>query len=117
LILSAAKPAGQTRILLVACHLQLGEHALAAEQLEALAAAEPDSVSTWSQLLWIYLAETEGAADPGAARAAGIRALLALERAQARGLLVSPKDHYTKVALLFRLGQHTRAAETLERGL
>jgi len=117
LILSAAKPAGQTRLLLVACHLQLGEHALAAEQLEALAAAEPDSVSTWSQLLGIYLAETESAADPGAARAAGIRALLALERAQARGLLVSPKDHYTKVAILFRLGQHTRAAETLERGL
>ncbi len=116
LILSA-KPSGQARLLLVACLLQLGENTAAADQLEVLAAVDPKNASTWSQLQALYLAAAAEAKDPAAARAANLRALLVLERAQEQGCLVSPKDHYTRVAILFNLGQFARAAEGLERGL
>ena len=116
-LIVSAKPAPQARQLLVACLLQLGENSAAAEQLEVLAAADPKSASTWSQLQALYLSSASDAKDPAEARIANIRALLVLERAQALGFLSSPKDRYTTVAILFNLGQFTRAAELLESGL
>jgi hypothetical protein len=116
-LLLAPRPGNQVQLLLVACHLQLLENARAAELLEVLAEREPKNANTWSQLQSLYLAAASDNADPAAARAANLRALLTLERAQAQGLLASPKDHYTKVAILFNLQQFTRAAELLETGL
>lgn len=113
-----ARPPVQLRQLLVACHMQLGENARAAEQLEILAAREPKNATTWSQLLALYLTMAgDEAAEPAQARAANLRALLTIERAQAAGFLASPKDNYTRVAILFNLGRFVRAAELLERGL
>ncbi len=110
------RPSTQARLLLVACLLQLGENAAAAEHLEVLAAADPKNGSTWSQLQALYLMIAAETKDPAAARAANIRALIVLDRAQALGFLSSPKDHYTRIAILFNLGQFSRAAERLEAG-
>jgi hypothetical protein len=117
--LLSVHPGNQLQLLLLACHLQLGENARAAELLEVLAARDPKSSTTWSQLQSLYLAAAAEAGDPAGAdaRAQNLRALLTLERAQAHGHLSSPKDHYTKVAILFNLQQFTRAAALLEKGL
>lgn len=116
-LLLTVKPSAQMQLILVACHLQLGENARAAELLEMLAARDPKSSSTWSQLQSLYLALAADTADAEQSRQWNLRALHTIERAQAHGHLVSPKDHYTKVAILFNLGQFSRAAERLETGL
>lgn len=116
-LLLAPKPSAQTRLLLVACLLQLGRNAPAAEHLEVLAALDPKNATTWTQLQSLYLALAADEKDPEQARRWNLRALHTLERAQARGQLQSPKDHYTQVAILFNLGQFTRAAARLETGL
>ena len=115
-LLSAA-PSSQLQLILVACHLQLGENARAAEQLEALAAREPKSETTWSQLQSLYLGAAAETKDPEEAVRQNLRALVTLDRAQALGYLATPKDHYTRVAILFNLQQFSRAAALLEKGL
>jgi predicted Zn-dependent protease len=107
----------QARLLLVACLRQLGDNASAAEHLEVLAAADPKNASIWSQLQGLYQNAAEEAKDTAAARASNIRSLLVIERAQAAGQLLSPRDNYMKVALLYNLGQFVRAADLLETGL
>lgn len=116
-LLLSPRPSPQARLLLVASHLQLGEHALAAEQLELLAERDPANAATWSQLQSLYLAAAADATDPDESRAQNLRALHVLDRARAAGHLASPKDNYTRVAILFNLGRFTRAAELLETGL
>lgn len=116
-MLLTARPASQLRLLLVACHLQLGQNAAAAEHLEILADQDPKSASTWSQLQALYLNLAADAKAPEEAAVHNLRALLALQRAQSHGLLLSPKDNYTTVAILFNLRQFDRAAELLEKGL
>ncbi len=116
-LLLSAQASNQLRLLIVACQLQLGDHARAAEQLELLAERDPANATTWSQLQSLYLAAAADAKNPAEARAQNLRALHTLDRAQARGHLSSPRDHYTRVAILFNLGQFTRAAELLEKGL
>lgn len=116
-LLLAVNPPAQLTLLLVGCHLQLNEHAQAAELLETLVLRDPRGASGWSQLQALYLARAADAKDPAEARAQNLRALLALDRAQALGLLNSPKENYTRVAILFNLQQYTRAAALLEAGL
>lgn len=115
--LLALKPSSQIQFILIACHLQLGEHARAAELLELAAAADPKSGSTWSQLQSLYLNAAAETKDADLAYRNNLRALSTLERAQAQGFLNSPKDHYTQVAILFNIQQFSRAAELLEKGL
>jgi Tfp pilus assembly protein PilF len=116
LLLSPASPA-QLRLILVAAHLQIGENVAAAELLELAAESDPSNASTWQQLQSIYLAGAADADSPEEARLHNLRALLVLERAQAAGQLNAPRDHYTRVAILFNLQQFSRAAELLEKGL
>jgi hypothetical protein len=116
-MLLSAKPTAQLRLLQIACHLQLLENARAAELLEVLAEAEPKTASTWSQLLALYLNLSGEAKDPAEIKSLNLRALHTLDRAQSHGLLNTPKDNYTRVAILFNIGQFSIAAELLEAGL
>ncbi len=116
-LLLSAKPGSQLYLILVAAHIQLGEHAAAAELLELLAARDPRSSSTWSQLQSLYLATAAETKDADEVRRLNLRALHVLDRAQAAGQLDTPKDHYTRVAILFNIQQFGRAAELLEKGL
>ena len=63
------------------------------------------------------LAAAADTKDPEESRRQNLRALLVLDRAQALGFLNAPKDHYTRVAILFNIQQYTRAAALLEKGL
>lgn len=116
-MLLTVTPSNQLILLLTACHLQLGDNTRAAELLETLAVRDPKSVTTWSQLQSIYLAAAGETRQPDEARRLNLRALHTIERAQANGLLDTPRDHYTRVAILFNIQQFSRAAALLERGL
>jgi Tfp pilus assembly protein PilF len=115
--LLALKPSSQVQFILIACHLQLGDNARAAELLELAASSDPKSSNTWSQLQSLYLTSAAETKDADLAYRLNLRALSTLERAQAQGFLNSPKDHYTRVAILFNIQQFSRAAELLEKGL
>jgi hypothetical protein len=116
-LLLSVQPSPQLYQILLACHQQLGDLPRAAEALEVLAARPDATATTWQQLHSIYLAAAADTKDPAAAHRLNIRALLTLERAQTRGHLNTPKDHYTRVALLFNIQQFSRAAALLEKGL
>lgn len=116
-MLLALKPSNQLLLLLAACHLQLGENTLAAEQLETLAARDPGNSTAWSRLQSIYLASAADPEKTREARAMNLRALHTIERAQTNGHLDTPRDHYTRIAILFNIQQYDRAAALLEKGL
>jgi hypothetical protein len=116
-LLLAVNPSNQLYQILLACYQQLGDYTRSAEILE-LIASKPESVAgTWQQLQSIYLTAAAESKDPAFALRQNIRALLTIERAQARGFLNTPKDHYTQVAVLFNIQQFGRAATLLEKGL
>jgi predicted Zn-dependent protease len=105
-------------VLLLAIHQQLNEHAEAAELLELLVARHPDNPGYWQQLVSTYLALAAASApDERLAARHNLRALLALERAQARGHLATPRDRFNLVALHLGLRQFTPAITLLENGL
>ena len=116
-LLLAVNPSNQLYQILLACYQQMGDYGRSAEILELLA-AKPESVAgTWQQLQSIYLTAAAESKDPAFALRQNIRALLTIERAQDRGFLNTPKDHYTRVAVLFNIQQFGRAAALLEKGL
>lgn len=85
--------------------------------LELLVEKHPDNATYWQQLLAVYLAQSAGEADPKEARRVQVRAALTLERAQARGLMDTPKDRFNRVGIYFNLQRFDRASALLETGL
>lgn len=116
-MLLSVTPSNQLVLMLVACHIQLGENAIAAELLETLAIRDPKNISTWTQLQSIYMAAAADTKNPDELRTQSLRALITIDRAQAHGLLNTPRDNYTRVAILFNIQQYSRAAAFLEKGL
>ena len=93
-------------VLKLVCLQQLNRNAEAVEYLELLVKQKPDSSTYWQQLAALYL----GAGNE-------IRAILSIERAQANGLMNSPKDNFNLIGIYFNLSQYEKAAELLESGL
>lgn len=113
----AVKPPEQLYQFLLSSYQQLGELESAAEILELMVIAKPQNAQTWQQLVAIYMTLAGSAKDETAAQTFNLRAILSIERAQALGLLSSPPENYTLVALYFSIHQYLRAAELLEKGL
>ena len=93
-------------VLKLVCLQQLNRNAEAVEYLELLVKQKPDSSTYWQQLAALYL----GAGNE-------IRAILSIERAQANGLMNTPKDNFNLIGIYFNLSQYEKAAELLESGL
>ncbi len=89
----------------------------AAEVLELLLQKDPTSKDNWVQLSAIYLSLGADEKDKEKARENNIRAILTFERAQAIGLLKTPKDNYNLVGTYANIGQIEHAAQLLETGL
>jgi tetratricopeptide (TPR) repeat protein len=102
----STRPKDILYVLKLVCLQQLGRNAEAVEILELMVKQKPDSANYWQQLAAFYL----GAGQD-------LRAILALERAQALGLLVAPKDYFNLIGIYFNIGQFGKAAELLETGL
>lgn len=114
---AAVKPPEQLYQLLLASHQQLGELAPAAETLELIVRAKPDSAQSWQQLVALYMNLASATSDDRERDRQNLRAILTIERAQTHGLLQSPAENYTLVALHFTRQNYTRAAAILETGL
>lgn len=111
------KPPTSLYVLLLAAHQQRGENAQVAELLELLVAQNPANSGHWQQLVSTYLALAAAAPNERETARLQLRAILTLERAQARGLLATPADRFNLVALYLGLRQFAPAIALLEKGL
>ena len=90
----------------MACLQQLGRNEEVTDVLELLIKIKPDTNNYWSQLAALYLQSEQP-----------LRAVLTIERAQARGLMQTTKDNYNLIGIYFNMGQYERASELLDAGL
>ncbi len=105
-LLLSSRPKDQLYMFKFACLQQLNRNAEAVEILELLITLKPDSATFWQQLAALYVSTDQTT-----------RAILAFERAQAKGHLNTPKDHYNLIGLYFNIGQYEKSAELLETAL
>lgn len=103
-------------VLLLAAFQQEGNFVRSAEVLEQLVKQYPAKKDYWAQLVPIYL-NLAFDKDEDKARANNVRAIVTIERAQALGIMRTPKDNYTLVGLYFNVGQFGKATELLATGL
>lgn len=101
-----AHPKDNLYILRLACLQSLNRNQEATETLELLVKHKPDNKQYWNQLAALYLNAGQD-----------IRAIVTIERAQAQGIMNSPKDNFNLVGIYFNIGQYEKAAELLEKGL
>jgi hypothetical protein len=92
-------PREASYVLLLASQQQLGQREDSADTLELLVKAHPSTVVYWQQLVGTYLTLAADAPDPVSVSRYQLRALLALERAQALGHLTTVQDQATLLAL------------------
>ncbi len=102
----SAHPREEFYRLKLGCLLASVRNEEAAEILEILLAQKPDNKTYWQQLASIYLSTKQD-----------VRAITAIERAQAHGFMNSPRENYTLVGIHFNLQQYAVAAELLDKGL
>jgi predicted Zn-dependent protease len=116
-LLLTATPKPEFYRLLLSTLLAENDFAGAAEVIELLLQKDPANKDSWTQLSAIYL--NLGADDRNKEKAMenNLRAILTFERAQAIGLLKTPKDNYNLVGTYANIGQTLRAAQLLETGL
>jgi tetratricopeptide (TPR) repeat protein len=93
-------------VLKMVCLQQLGRNDEAVELLELMVKQKPDSATYWQQLAALYLGQGND-----------LRAVLSIERAQAHGLMSTPKDNFNLIGIYFNMSQYEKAAELLEIGL
>ncbi len=105
-------------VLLLATLQQEGNFTSAADVLEFLVSKYPNNKTYWQQLMGLYLnlASTHEK-DERLVRKYDIRAILAIERAQAHGFMKTPKDNYNLVTIYYNIGQFGRATDLLYAGL
>ncbi|CAM2858674.1 hypothetical protein [Rariglobus hedericola] len=111
------KPPASLYVLILATLQQSEKHLESTDILELLVEQNPANSSYWQQLSATYLALAGAAKNEREADRYNLRALLTLERAQARGFLVSPKENFNVVALYLGLRQFDPAIALLEKGL
>jgi len=114
----AIHPKDQLYQLLIASLQQRGDMVQSADYLELLVAQKPDSKIYWPQLMAAYLnlaGNYEG--DPAKSRQYNIRAISAIERAQAHGFMKEPRYNLNLVTIYYTVNQFGKAAELLRTGL
>jgi tetratricopeptide (TPR) repeat protein len=117
-LLTAIKPKDGFYILLLAALQQQGDVAASAEILELMVRMKPDNKTYWQQLMASYLNMGGGnEKDETKTRENVARAINTLERAQALGLMKTPKDNYNLVTMYYNAGQFGRATDLLYAGL
>ena len=116
--LTSLKPKEGFYVLLLASLQQIGDLAGSAEVLEQMVKVKPDNRTYWLQLLATYLNLGGGTEkDEQKSRESFARAINTMERAQALGLMQTPKDNYNLVTMYYNAGQFGRATDLLYSGL
>jgi len=117
-LLTSLKPKEGFYVLLLASLQQIGDLAGSAEVLEQMVKVKPDNRTYWLQLLATYLNLGGGTEkDEQKSRESFARAINTMERAQALGLMQTPKDNYNLVTMYYNAGQFGKATDLLYAGL
>ncbi len=117
-LLTSLKPKEGFYVLLLASLQQVGDLAGSAEVLEQMVKVKPDNKTYWLQLLATYLNLGGGTEkDEQKSRESFARAINTMERAQALGLMQTPKDNYNLVTMYYNAGQFGKATDLLYSGL
>ena len=117
-LVSAIKPKEGFYVLLLAALQQQGDVAASAEVLEQMVRMKPDNKTYWQQLMASYFSLSGGSEkDEAKTRENIARAINTIERAQALGLMKTPKDNYNLVSMYYNAGQFGRATDLLYSGL
>lgn len=117
-LLTSLKPKEGFYVLLLASLQQIGDLAGSAEVLEQMVKVKPDNRTYWLQLLATYLNLGGGTEkDEQKSRESFARAINTMERAQALGLMQTPKDNYNLVTMYYNAGQFGKATDLLYTGL
>lgn len=111
------RPKEPLYMLMVATCQEQADYAQMAEYLELLVVQYPSNSQYWQQLFGCYVNLAGAQSNEQAALSYNVRAILALERAQAVGQMTSPKDQYSLFSLYFNIQQYAKAAELMEAGL
>jgi tetratricopeptide (TPR) repeat protein len=117
-LLTALKPKEGFYVLLLASLQQEGDVAGSAEVLEQMVRIKPDNKTYWLQLMASYLNMGAGSEKDEAKNRENVaRAINTMERAQAIGLMKTPKDNYNLVTMYYNAGQFGKATDLLYGGL
>ncbi len=103
--------------LLLALVQQENDYAKSAELLELAIAKFPGKTSYWPILMASYLQLAGQEKDPVKQRAFYIRAINTIERGQAAGQMLDPKNNYNLVTIYIAAGQFSKATDILHAGL
>jgi hypothetical protein len=103
-------------VILLATLQQQGDFKLSADYYELLVKKFPTNRNYWQQLMATYVT-LAGDAEEKMSWSYNVRAILAIERAQALGFLNTPKDNFNLIGIYFNIGQYGKATELLHVGL
>lgn len=115
-MLASIKPTEGFYQILIALLLQQNDYPRAAELLELVVYKFPEKKEYWPQLMAAYL-QLAGDKDEKKAREYYIRAINAIERAQAKGIMTDSKNNYNLVSIYIAAEQYSKATELLYAGL
>lgn len=110
------RPKDSFYLLLLACLQQEQDYATSADILEILVKRVPTNKTYWQQLATTYL-NLASDKNPRRALEYNIRAINTIERAQALGIMNTPKDNYNLISVYFNIGQYGKATDLLAKGL
>jgi len=111
------KTPDQLYVLLLASLQQLGDHSGEIDVLEEMVKRQPTNALYWQQLAGSYLALANEATEDREIRRYQLRTILTIQRAQANGVMNTPKDSLNLIGMYFNLEQYGKASELLTEGL
>lgn len=116
-LLTSVHPKDGTYTFLLATFQQEQNYPKAAAVLELMLAKNPSNKGYWQDLVTFYIVLAQNEKDPEKLKTYNLRAINALERAQALGYMHTPKDNYLLFTFYYEMGQFSTAADILHKGL
>jgi tetratricopeptide (TPR) repeat protein len=116
-LLMSVRPRENFYLILLSTLQQQSNYKEASEYYELLVRQYPSNRSYWQQLAAMYSALAQESKDEKEILSYNLRAILTMERAQALGLLNTPRDNFNLIGMYFNIGQFGRATELLYAGL
>jgi len=116
-LLSSIQPKDISYQLLIALLQTESDTGRLIDVLELAVSKFPQNKQFWGLLFGSYLQVAQSEKDPIRVREYNIRAINTLERAQAVGIMNTPKDNYNRVAIYVAAGQTGQANDILHQGL
>lgn len=114
---STLNPKESLYVIYLATLQQQEKYAESAEILELLVKQYPSKKSYWQQLMNTYATLAATTDSDEERREYNLLSIITIERAQALGIMTTPKDNYNLVGIYFNIKQFDKATELLYKGL